>query len=55
LPYIGKHSKYNNLVIAGGHAMIGISLAAGTGKVIEELVSNKKPSVELKAFDVERF
>lgn len=55
LPYIGKHNKYNNLVIAGGHAMIGISLAAGTGKIIEELVSNKKPSVEIKAFDVERF
>jgi D-amino-acid dehydrogenase len=55
LPYIGKHSKYNNLVIAGGHAMIGISLAAGTGKIIEEIVNNKKPSVELKAFDVERF
>ena len=55
LPYIGRHSKFKNLVIAGGHAMIGISLAAGTGKIIEDLISNKKPSVEIKAFDVERF
>ena len=55
LPYIGRHSKYNNLVIAGGHAMIGISLAAGTGKLVEELIGNKKTSIEMSAFNVERF
>jgi D-amino-acid dehydrogenase len=55
LPYIGRHSKYSNLTIAGGHAMLGISLAAATGKVVEEIVGHKKPSVALEAFDVERF
>jgi D-amino-acid dehydrogenase len=55
LPYIGGHSKYANLVIAGGHAMLGLSLAAGTGKLVEELISKKKPSVDVKAFAPERF
>lgn len=55
LPYIGKHSKYKNLIIAGGHAMLGISLAAGTGKLVEELIGGEQPSVPLAAFDVERF
>jgi D-amino-acid dehydrogenase len=55
LPYIGKHSKYQNLTIAGGHAMLGLSLAAGTGKLVQELVSREKASVPLGAFDVERF
>lgn len=55
LPYIGRHSKYSNLTIAGGHAMLGISLAAATGKVVEEIVGHRKPSVALEAFDVERF
>lgn len=55
LPYIGRHSKYENVVIAGGHAMLGISLAAGTGKLVEEIVGHGKPSVALEAFDVERF
>jgi D-amino-acid dehydrogenase len=55
LPYIGRHSKYNNLIIAGGHAMIGISLAAATGKIVEELVSNKPTSVDIKAFNPERY
>ncbi len=55
LPYIGKHSKYDNLTIAGGHAMLGLSLAAGTGKLVEELVAKSTLSVPLKPFDVERF
>jgi D-amino-acid dehydrogenase len=55
LPYIGRHSKYNNLIIAGGHAMIGISLAAGTGKLVEEMISNKKTSIDISAFNVERY
>jgi D-amino-acid dehydrogenase len=55
LPYIGRHSKYQNLIIAGGHAMLGLSLAAGTGKLVEEIVNNGKTSVALDAFNVERF
>jgi D-amino-acid dehydrogenase len=55
LPYIGHHSKYANLVIAGGHAMLGVSLAAATGKLVEELVGKKKTSIEVVAFSPERF
>jgi D-amino-acid dehydrogenase len=55
LPYIGRHSKYANLTLAGGHAMLGVSLAAGTGKLIEELVGEKKPAIDISAFAVERF
>jgi D-amino-acid dehydrogenase len=54
LPYIGRHSGYKNLVIAGGHAMLGISLAAATGKLIEEIIAHKKTSIDTSAFDVER-
>jgi D-amino-acid dehydrogenase len=55
LPYIGRHSKYDNLTIAGGHAMLGLSLAAGTGKLVEELITNKKMSIDIAAFNPERF
>ena len=54
LPYIGRHSKYENLVVAGGHGMLGISLAAGTGKLIDEIISGHKLSIDISAFDVER-
>jgi D-amino-acid dehydrogenase len=55
LPYIGRHHKYANLLFAGGHAMLGLSAAAGTGKLIEEIIENKKASIDLSAFRVERF
>ncbi len=55
LPYIGRHSKYNNLVIAGGHAMLGLSLAAATGKLVDEIIGFTKTSINISAFDVERF
>ncbi len=55
LPYIGRHKKYSNLTIATGHAMLGLSLAAGTGRVVEEIISHKKPSVGLESFYVDRF
>jgi D-amino-acid dehydrogenase len=55
LPYIGKHHKYRNLTIAGGHAMLGLSLAAGTGKLVEEIVGEKPTSIGVEAFSIERF
>lgn len=55
LPYIGRIQKYKNVTVATGHAMLGLSLGAGTGKLVSELIDETKPGVELKAFDVERF
>jgi D-amino-acid dehydrogenase len=55
LPYIGRHSAFSNLTIAGGHAMLGLSLAAGTGKLVEEIVGRNGTSIEISAFAVERF
>jgi D-amino-acid dehydrogenase len=55
MPYIGRHSKFTNLSFAGGHAMLGVSAAAGTGKLMEEIISNRPSSIPLMAFDPERF
>lgn len=55
LPYIGRIKKYKNVVVATGHSMLGLSLGAGTGKLVSELINEEKPGVDLKAFEVERF
>ena len=55
VPFIGKTSKYNNLTIAAGHAMMGWSLGPITGKLVTELVENKKVSVNLNPLSPERF
>ena len=54
LPYIGRHSTYDNIVMAGGHAMLGLSLAAATGKLVEEIVGGRETSIDISAFNVER-
>lgn len=55
LPYIGKHTQIDNLIIAGGHAMLGISEGTGTGKLVSEIVQHKNTSIDVGAFKVERF
>ncbi len=54
LPYIGRYSKIKNLVVATGHAMMGWSLGPATGKLISEVVSDKKLSLETSSFHPER-
>jgi D-amino-acid dehydrogenase len=55
LPYIGRIKKFNNVVVATGHSMLGLSLGAGTGKLVSELVNGQPSSIDLTPFAVERF
>jgi D-amino-acid dehydrogenase len=54
MPYIGRHSKFTNLSYAGGHSMLGVSAAAGTGKLIAEIVQGKQTTIDITAFNPER-
>jgi D-amino-acid dehydrogenase len=54
LPYIGKSLKCDNLTIAAGHAMMGWSLGPATGKLVSEIISNKKSSLDLSPFHPDR-
>lgn len=55
LPYIGRIKKYNNVVVATGHSMMGLSLGPGTGKLVSQLTNGERTSIDIKAFEVERF
>jgi D-amino-acid dehydrogenase len=55
IPYIGKIRKYDNLWMATGHGMMGLSLAPATGKFIADLITNKPTAVNLSIFDPNRF
>jgi len=54
LPYIGKSEKCTNLTIATGHAMMGLSMATGTGKLVSEILSDKKASLKPDTFNPDR-
>jgi len=54
LPYLGRLRKYPNLFIAAGHAMIGISLGAVTGRIAAQLLSGEDPGIDIRSLDPER-
>ncbi|HMQ60835.1 MAG TPA: FAD-binding oxidoreductase, partial [Flavilitoribacter sp.] len=55
LPYLGRSKKYSNLVVATGHAMMGLSLGPATGKIVAELIQNTPLSIDNQLFEIERF
>jgi D-amino-acid dehydrogenase len=55
LPYIGRFAGFDNLSAATGHAMMGLSMGPITGKLIAELLSGERPSIELAPLSPDRF
>jgi D-amino-acid dehydrogenase len=55
LPYVGRTAKFNNLSIATGHAMMGLSLGPITGKLMAEILSGAKPSIAIDALNPDRY
>ena len=55
VPFLGRAPGFENVIVAAGHAMIGISLGPVTGKLVAELISDEIPSVDLSALEVDRF
>ncbi|WP_116770851.1 NAD(P)/FAD-dependent oxidoreductase [Maribacter litoralis] len=54
LPYIGRSTTIKNLLIGTGHAMMGWSLGPATGKLISELLTDNKTSMNVSSFDPNR-
>lgn len=55
LPYIGKAENFDNLLISGGNAMLGISEGAASGLIISDIVDKRKTPIDINAFKVGRF
>jgi len=55
LPYIGKAGNFDNLIVGGGHAMLGISEGAATGKIITDIIDKSQLPIDICAFEVGRF
>jgi len=55
LPYIGRTRRWRNLIVAAGHAMMGVSMGPITGKLVADIVSGHAPTVEIAALKPDRF
>jgi D-amino-acid dehydrogenase len=55
LPYIGRTRRLSNVVIAAGHAMMGVSLAPITGKLVMQTLAGERPGVDLSLLSPDRY
>jgi len=54
LPIIGR-APLKNLIVAAGHAMLGMSLGPITGKLVSQIISGEKTILNTQALRLERF
>jgi D-amino-acid dehydrogenase len=55
LPFIGRTTAPENMIVATGHSMMGMSLGPATGKVVSDVVNGVKPEVSITLFNPERY
>ncbi len=55
LPVIGRAPGLDNLTLATGHGMLGVSLSAITAQLVSELLTGRAPSLDLTPYSVKRF
>ena len=55
LPYIGRTSRVSNLLVGTGHAMMGVSLAPITGKLLAQLIAGEPPQIDLSLLSPDRY
>ncbi|MGN8056317.1 NAD(P)/FAD-dependent oxidoreductase [Pedobacter sp. 22163] len=54
LPYIGRSEKRENLIIATGHGMMGLSLGPATGLLVSQIASGMATDLKMEPFAVVR-
>ncbi|GJM29491.1 MAG: amino acid dehydrogenase [Cyclobacteriaceae bacterium] len=55
MPIIDRAPKLNNLFLACGHNMLGLSMAPATGKLIAELVTGQQTHIDIDPYSFNRF
>jgi D-amino-acid dehydrogenase len=55
LPFVGRPRAWDNVIVASGHAMIGVSLGPVTGQLVAQIAAGEKPLVDLTPLSPDRF
>jgi D-amino-acid dehydrogenase len=55
LPMLGRVPGFENLYVATGHAMLGVTLAPATAEIMADLITGTPPRMELAPFEPGRF
>jgi D-amino-acid dehydrogenase len=55
LPMIGRSPRHDNLVVAAGHCMLGLSMGPVTGKLVAQIIAGDQPAIDLTPLRIDRF
>jgi D-amino-acid dehydrogenase len=55
MPYLGRTQRWQNLTLATGHAMMGLSLAPATGHLVAATLAGEPPKIPLDLLSPDRF
>jgi len=55
LPYLGRVEGREKVLVASGHAMLGLSLGPITGKLVCEIIAGRAPTISIEQLAVDRF
>jgi D-amino-acid dehydrogenase len=53
-PVIGP-TRYSNLYLNTGHGTLGWTMAAGSGRVLADLLSGRRAEIDLDGLTIERY
>jgi D-amino-acid dehydrogenase len=54
MPLVGRVPAFDNVYVAAGHGMLGVSMSPATGRLVAELVSGDTPHVDPQPYAVGR-
>jgi D-amino-acid dehydrogenase len=55
VPIIDRAPNYQNLWLATGHSMLGVSMSTATGKLVSELITDVAPHIDPSPYRYSRF
>ncbi len=55
VPIIGPSTRWRNVTIATGHAMTGLSMGLGTGRLVAQSIDGDPTDIDISRFSAERF
>ena len=55
LPVLGRSPAHRHLWLAAGHGMLGISMSAGSGRLLADLMTGRAPAIDPAPYRIERF
>ena len=55
LPIIDRAPALNNVVVAAGHNMLGLSMAPATGRLVAEVLGEHPPFLDVAPYRAGRF